>query len=253
LKDIELGASGLKTVARSLIREATRIDSEIKKNGATKDFIKRMQYIIDNVDSMKVSVSFAYMDNQATPGCDGKGNRATTLYLFSMYNLMDESSRMPGGRTEMRFRAQGKAYNKGKDNKEKVLSLPLPGHMGMSEKDLEEFGLKRIIREMARNEENRIADKLPKPKVFKWDKDQIGALLANELMHCFDDERLGAYQAGGAPKKYDGIYLGDGKKVWDFMLSLNEDTWYSDITTANHIMQAIYYQRIFWEPLKPKK
>lgn len=237
-KDIELGASGLKVIGGFLIREATRIDSDIKHNGDTKDFVKRMQYILDNVDSLTISVRFDYAENQAQPsGKDDK--RFVSFNLFSMYNVMDKTGK--------------KAYSKGKGNGKKVLALPLPGHMGMSFKDLEECGLKRITGIMARNEYNREQDELPEPKVVRWDKQQIGALLANELMHFYEFERKGAYLGGGGPKVLDGIYLGNQKAVWDFKLSLNEDTWYSDITTANHIMQALYYQRIFWESLKPKK
>lgn len=237
--DIQKAAEQVKERAKLLIAATEKLDPEIKKKYAKeiKDFVDRMQYIIDNVDSVTISVNFAAFDRQATPS--GKNDdRHVGFYLLTMYNLMDEKD-------------ENKLYSKGKGKENKILSLPLPGFMGMSGEELKGCN-KQFFAEMERNDRFRKQDGLPMPKIVRWNTGQIAALLANEMMHFFDFEGKGKYSIGGEVKKQDRVFLPGGESPSDFYLSLQESNWYKDLGSSSQIMQAIYYMRLFWEPLKPK-
>lgn len=180
--DIEKAAEYLKTSAKMLIDAVNKLDPKLKAKYKKEiaSFIDRMNYIIDKVDHLKISARFDFTDIQASPGRGAIG-----FHVFSMYSLMDKKGEKPYSRP---------------DKCDAILTLPLPGHMGMSDELIKSID-PDILTRMRRNEDTRIRGGLPEPKTVRWDSRQIASLLANELMHMFESDNKGSYEAEGSMKK----------------------------------------------------
>ena len=188
-----------------------------------------LRFILDNVDKVVFTPSgFFGQGEQAVPSVQTEGGRLKKLTIhlqvFNVFNLKEDEHGKPWKPPEI------------------PVEIPLPGHMGMGEEDMNALAANAY--EHAKRRQKWLEEAgLTAPRTEMWSAEQIAALMANELLHAAEGLKVAKYKykLDWPVAHVPGVILENGSSPMDFLGSLPPERKYENPMAADSIMHEIYY------------